>query len=263
MKNITYRLVLLLFLLNTATSYAEPVLASWEYSDVIQPGQSFRDPNLRTVIISTGPEGVQLVNQNSDPVSPFPNGEPALRVQSTLEAPFWFRLNFRPFDDPDVRAGVAEFDLRPVDGHLMIQVGNQPAPWDPASNDTYYVAKVAFSISLQSDEPPAVAARALETDSITHIIPDTNYRVTIKWDFSSGEPQCRIFLNGEMLRLQRSAEPFTPPISPEAVAAGINTFRVSLGSPENHIGETFVGTMRAASGFVPDLDQADESVFEQ
>lgn len=263
MKNITSRLVLLLFLLNTAASYAEPVLASWEYSDVIKPEQSFRDPNLRTVIISTGPEGVQLVDRNSDPVSPFPDGEPGIWVQSTVGAPFWFRLNFRPFEDQEVREGVAEFDLRPVDGLLSLQVGNQPLPWDPASNETYYVANVAFGLSLQVDEPPTVAARPLETDSITHIAADTNYRVTIKWDFSSGEPQFRIFLNGEMMRLQGSAAPFSPPISPEVMESGINAFRVSLGNPSDQTGEVFVGTMRAASGLVPDLDQVDEPVFAQ
>lgn len=259
MKYRTSRKFLLLFSLAATMSHAEPVHVSWENTDLSKSNTSFRDPNLRTVIVSTGPMGIQLVDESSDPASPFPSA--ALWVQSTVEAPFWFRLNFRPFDDLEVRQGAAEFDLHPVEGRLFLQVGSHTVPWDPASQESYYMQNGAFDVGLQQGEPPTVAGKAVETDSIATIDANTDYRITIKWDFSDGKPIFRIFINGEPVRLQGSAEPFSPNVSAQVSESGINAFRVTIGSPQDHIGKVFVGPMAAATGFVPNLDQSDEPIF--
>lgn len=262
MKITTYRTALLLFLLIGSISHAELVQVRWENPDVSELGKPFLDAQLRTVIINTGPTGIRLVDPASDPASPFPDDQPALLVESIPDAPFWFRLHFRPFDDAGVREGAVEFELQPIEGQLILQVGNHPTPWVPDLIETYAVTNSAFSISFNLDEAPMIAGIPVETASISHVMADTPYRVTIKWDLSESGPIIRIFLNGEVVCRQGSTEPLSPPI-PAAVSTGINAFRITLGSSENNLGKAFIGPMRAASGSVSDIEQAEDPRFER
>ena len=261
MKTISTLLFSLLLLL-PVTSPAQVVRVDWQEAFNGQlTGKLTRDPERRIAIVSQRADTLLLVDKVSTPPSPFAGGGAALLVDSTPENALWFRLCFRPFDGPEVPQGVAEFHLHPVEGSAELQVGHQETSWDPAVIETYYVGSLAFVVSLDPGAEPMVAGQAVETDSISTVVAGESYRLTVKWDFAETKPIVRIFLNGEVVRARGATAPMNPPLGVVANKNGLNTFRISLGGPENHLGRLFVGPMAADARTTPEVEEAGDSLL--
>jgi len=245
-------------LLTLSASQAERIDVGWE--DAGAAIRTGRDSERRVQIIPGGAQGIQLVDQHSNPPSPFVGQVPALFVQSTETDSFWFRLSFRPFEDSRVLQGVVEFNIRPVEGSVAVQAGSQTEPWDPLSDNNYKIINSAFSISLTPGLEATAAGKPLETDSITMIESGRDYRLTIKWDLEGGTPMVRLFLNGEPVRVRGQSGPLNLKFAADP-ADGTNAFRISLGSSENKLGKVFIGPIVAASGSKPDMEQAEDPLL--
>jgi hypothetical protein len=212
------------------------------------------------IALTPRPEGVGVVDQSSEPTSPF-GEQSALFINSSQNNKFWFRFYFRALEGTEfseTSKGTTEFLLQPEQGAINIQVGFQRDPWIPETIETYYVDSGLFNLSLSPGQEPKLAGRVMETDSVLFIEPSQNYRVTMKWDLEDDEPVIRIFLNGEPLRERGSPDPFNAAILNLTTGEGLNVFRITLGNSEHQLGSFFLGPMAAASGEDPDLENAEK-----
>lgn len=185
-----------------------------------------------------------------------------MQIDSTPADSFWFRLLFRPFEAENVSSGVVEFNIRPVESGVTIQGGSQPLPWNPESPESYKMdSKLgSFSLALTPGTEPHLMGLKMETNSISLISSNINYRVTIKWNLTSEQKEIRVFLNGEALRLKGSPEPFNVQNSKNVVNS-INVFRIFLGNSDTKIGKLYLGPISAATGLNPVMDKADDPLI--
>jgi hypothetical protein len=221
-----------------------------------------KNPDQRILISNRGPKSLEIVDDKSQPPSPFDDKAAALLVESTPTDEFFFRLSFRPLEAEEVQSGVAELNIRPVDAAVAIRAGSQPMPWNPAAPESYSLAsdQGSFTLTLKPGVEATLQGLQVETDSIDLITSDTNYRVTIKWNLTPEFNDVRIFLNGEAVRLRGSRTPLNVSFSKKG-GKSLNAFRITLGSPEEKHGKLYIGPLAVASGANPVMDQADDPLL--
>jgi hypothetical protein len=221
-----------------------------------------KNPDQRILITNRGQQGLQVLDDKTQPPSPFENKAAALLVESTPTDEFLFRLCFRPLEAEEVQSGVAELNIRPVDAAVAIRAGSQPTPWNPAAPESYDLAsgQGSFTISLKPGAEATLQGLQVETDSIDLIASDTNYRLTIKWNLTPEFNEVRIFLNGEAVRPRGSKTPLNVSLSKKG-GKSLNAFRISLGGPEEKHGKLYIGPLAVASGANPVMDQADDPLL--
>lgn len=233
-------------LLSTVPVQAEEGFSvKWAGLDVAPVSQLGSD--LRIVFVSGLPGGSLVADANSTPPNPFKNGESALYVNATDPDTSWFRLEARPFVDAPPKQGQIEFEFCVLSGSVGIILGSNNLPWSADARDSYAVTEAQVSVTMTPGNRIMVRGREFFAESIDVIEEGKNYTLLVKWDFE-GNPNApfALYLNGERLTSPSEAAAFRIPENPEL--AGINAFRLALGSSENPIGVLFLGRIAASGG---------------
>jgi len=231
----------------------------WTGVDVAPVSQLSSD--LRIVFVSGLPEGSLVADANSTPPNPFKNEEFSLYVDASDQGASWFRLEARPFVDAPPKQGQIEFELSVLSGSVGIILGSNNLPWAADARDSYAVTQAQVTVTMTPGNRITVRGREFFTESVDVIEEGKNYTLLVKWDFEeSPNAPFALYLNGERLTSPSEAAAFRIPENPEL--AGINAFRLALGSSESPLGVLFLGRI-AASGGPVDLANSSGRVGEQ
>lgn len=206
------------------------------------PQQS--QPDSRIAFVSKLSPSSIVVGPATEPANPFPDSEASLYVNAENPADGWFRLVARHFAEESATQGAVEFEFRLVKGMVTLSLGYCDQPWIPGNLTSYNMTDLKFLVIFNVDQEVQIRAQSYQTSAISTLKAGENYRFLIKWDMSTAE-RYSYFLNGEPLAPITAPSNQAYPVT--SSDTGINSLRITLGGPEDHLGAVYLGPIKARS----------------